>query len=171
MVIELPSKRKLHYPYPEIREMFKIKRPRVITEDEVLEEDDDGKEWVEIPRHQAVDAAGNIYDGVWMTYEVSYYGQIKGSVSWGRVRTHSGVLVENITQAVAGDFLNHGALCADKAGYDVSMTVHDQLVCYYHPERGNTVDGLVEALCTLPDWAPGMPLDAVGSLTEFLTKD
>lgn len=79
--------------------------------------------------------------------------------------------MENLCQSVAGDFLNHGAIQADRAGYDIALTVHDQLVTEYHPERGNSVAGLVEALCTLPDWAAGMPLDAVGSVTEFLTKD
>jgi DNA polymerase bacteriophage-type len=174
LILELPSKRRLHYPYPEVRPVYKVKRPRPLKPGETLDEDDDGMEWTEITYAQAVDynlGDGTLRDGVWKTAEVTYFGQIKGSVTWGRIRLSPGTAVENLCQAVAGDFLNHGAIQADKAGYDVSMTIHDQLVCEYHPERGNTIEGLVEALCTQPSWAPGMPLDAVGGLTEFLTKD
>jgi DNA polymerase len=171
LVLELPSKRRLHYPFPGVRPVYKIKRLRELKPGEELDDDDDGKEWVEIPLVQALAPDGELRDGVWKTQEVTYWGQLKGSVNWGHVRFSGGTAVENLCQAVAGDFLNHGALMADRAGYDIALTVHDQLVTEYHPERGNSVEGLVAALCTLPPWAGNMPLDAVGSITEFLTKD
>jgi len=174
LVMELPSKRHLQYPYPEVKKIYKIRRPKkrkapLTDAEEDIEED--GMEWVDIPKHQAVDANGDTYDGVWETYELSYFGQFRGSQQWGRVRTWGSRLAENITQAVAGDFLTLGAIEAEKRGYEQVLTVHDQLLTEYHPERGNSVEGLVGALCTLPKWAPDFPLDAVGNLADFYTKD
>jgi hypothetical protein len=64
-----------------------------------------------------------------------------------------------------------GTLNAERCGYEPVVTIHDQLLSDYNPERGDSVDGMVEALCKLPSWAKDFPLNAVGGLTEFYTKD
>ena len=158
LVMELPSKRRIQYPKPSIRTVYKFKNQKT------------GR-WDEISENRALDADGETKEGVWATQEITYAGQMKQSVKWGRVTTHGGVFTENACQAVAGDFLTHGTLNAEKAGYEPCFVVHDQLITNYRPERGETVDGLISALCRIPEWAPGFPLNAVGGLTDFYTKD
>ena len=158
LVMELPSKRRIQYPKPEVRPVYKIKNHRT------------GK-WSDIPASRAFDADGVKIDGVWATSEVTYAGQLKQSTKWGRVTTHGGVFTENACQAVAGDFLTHGTMLAEKKGYEPCFVVHDQLITHFNPDKGDTVDGLVSELCQLPSWAPNFPLNAVGNLTDFYTKD
>jgi DNA polymerase len=180
LVMQLPSGRRLSYPWPETKEVFKIRRPKkgakVPDDNDIIDEGAEEEEvemvWVNIDKKDAVDpATGVIRDGVWRTDEVSYYGQFKASQQWGRVRTHGGVFVENECQAVAADFLKLGAIRAEIDGYEPVLQVHDQLISYHHPDRGNTVEGLVAALCTLPKWAEDFPLEAVGNLAPFYRKD
>ena len=63
------------------------------------------------------------------------------------------------------------AIRAELNGYEPVMQVHDQLISYYNKERGDTVEGLVQSLCTLPKWAEDFPLAAVGNLAPFYRKD
>ncbi len=170
LVMELPSGRRLHYPYPEVEEVYKIKRPRKGADLDNLEDDDDGMTWVPIPRYQAIGPDGAPFKGVWATHELSYYGPGKQSVVWGRTRTHGGTFVENLCQATAGDFLTLGSLNAEREGYAQILTVHDEIATEYHPEKGNTIQGLVLAMCKLPEWAKDFPLEAVGEVADFYTK-
>jgi len=158
LVMELPSKRRIQYPRPSMRTIYKVKNQNT------------GK-WTEIPQSRALDSDGDTLDGVWATQEITYQGQMKQSTKWGKIGTHGGVFTENASQAVAGDFLTHGTMNAEKAGYEPCFVVHDQLITHYNPDKGNTVEGLVSALCAVPEWAPGFPLNAVGGLTDFYTKD
>lgn len=170
LVMEMPSGRRLFYPEPQATEVYKIKRPRKGVKPEDLEEGEELLEWVSIPRYQAIGPDNVPFKGVWVTYEMSYFGPGKHSVVWGRTRTHGGVFVENLTQATAGDFLTLGALNAEKRGFDQILTVHDEIAAEYHPERGNTVEGLVKAMCELPSWAKEFPLAAVGEIQDFYSK-
>tara|TARA_R110002020_G_scaffold472424_1_gene700417 strand:+ start:11507 stop:13669 length:2163 start_codon:yes stop_codon:yes gene_type:complete len=99
--------------------------------------------------------------------EITFWGKRLGR--WLRVGTYGGSLVENATQAVAGDLMSHGALKADSLGYKIFMLVHDQALAELQP--GNTIEEFCEALCTLPPWAEGLPLEAEGGLVPFYKKD
>jgi hypothetical protein len=81
------------------------------------------------------------------------------------------IIVHNCVQATAGDFMSHGMVTAEKAGYNIFLTVHDQALAEYHPEKGNTKEGFRKALCDLPSWASDFPLDASAEITPFYTKD
>lgn len=101
---------------------------------------------------------------------IQFYGNIKGS-TWGYVDTYGGKLVENITQAVAGDILMHGVANLERAGYEPHSLIHDQCLAYYHPGRGQNVEEYVRLLTDLPEWATGLPLAAEGDLIPFYKKD
>lgn len=141
LFMRLPSGRRLYYPYPTVTRKVKP-----------FEDPDTG----EIKR--------------WEVNEITYHGNIQGTM-WGRVVTHGGVLTENACQAVAGDFLTHGLINAEKQGYPTFMVIHDQALCEYRPEDGHTVDGFSEALCVLPDWAKDFPLKAATDITPFYMKE
>ena len=87
-----------------------------------------------------------------------------------QVKTYGGSLVENITQATARDVMANGMLSAEKAGFPVVLTVHDELVAEVDDIPNETADatrtGLVKrlekAMCSLPPWAAGLPVAAEG---------
>jgi len=163
MVMELPSGRCLNYPLPEVATVYKIGR-------KVKDADgDEETEWVPIDKWRALESDGSVRDGVWATSEISFYGPITQAM-WGRVRTSPGTLCENSCQATAADFLTHGVLAAEKAGYEPAFVVHDQLICNHHPERGNTMEDLTKVFCSLPPWAGKFPLEAAGAITDYYTK-
>lgn len=158
LLMKLPSGRYLSYPEPQVRTVYRIK-------------DHETEEWEEIPRHRALDHMGDKRDGVWVTSELSYYGKVKGKAMWGRVRTHSGVLTENVVQATAGDLMWNGCLSSEKAGYELLFPVHDELVTNYHPERGESAEDLAAHMTVAPAWAADFPIAAVGGIQEFYSKD
>ena len=78
-----------------------------------------------------------------------------------------GILVENITQAVARDLLAHALLECEKEGFDVRWHVHDEIVCYGQPDE---LERLEEVMCRLPDWAKGIPMNAEGEAAPWYKK-
>jgi DNA polymerase len=60
---------------------------------------------------------------------IYYWGRdIKKGGRWDRVETYGGKLVENITQAMARDVMAEAMLRLDEAGFNVNLTVHDEIV-------------------------------------------
>ena len=90
---------------------------------------------------------------------------------WTEITTHGGKLVENIVQAIARDILVHGALLADEIGLRIVAHVHDELVCE-NPDisDGLGVEDLVWCMSQVPEWAPGLPLEAKGWSGKFYKK-
>lgn len=99
--------------------------------------------------------------------EITFIG--KRLSKWQRIGTYGGSLVENAVQAIAGDLMTYGALEADRQGFKIFMLVHDQALAEWEP--GQDPDDFCRALCTLPDWAEGLPLEAEGGLVPFYKKD
>ena len=100
---------------------------------------------------------------------ITYWGQISGRSTWGRVDTYGGKLVENCTQGVAADIMTMGALNATKAGHKIVMMVHDEAVRLTR-DSNLSMEHFIECLTTMPAWAEGLPLAAEGSRMEFYTK-
>ena len=67
--------------------------------------------------------------------------------------------------------MTHGAINAEKQGYEIFMLVHDQALAPYKPEQGNTKQGFSDALCKLPDWAKGFPLESTCDIVPFYLKE
>jgi len=164
LVMELPSGRRLYYPYPEVHSVYKRE-----VQTGVDDEGEPIKKWIPIKPSQALKSDGTLWDGIWKSDEITFYGAITNA-SWGRIRTSGGTLAENASQAVAADFLTHGVLNAEKHGYETIFVVHDQGLFSYRPEAGNTLEGLTEAFCRVPDWAPGFPLAAEGKIADYYSK-
>ena len=81
---------------------------------------------------------------------------------WQRLSTYSGKLVENVTQGFSTDVLSHGIELAEAAGFEVGLSVHDELLTEMRDTGGSYLDGLKHCMTTTPDWAPGLPLAAAG---------
>jgi DNA polymerase len=126
---ELPSGRRLAYPYPEIRAR-------------------------ETP-WGAVKAS------------LTFMGVDPYTRKWKRQVTYGGSLVENITQAVARDIMAEAMLRCEALGYEVALTVHDEIVT--ENAQGNVAD-FVQILTTVPEWAVGLPVEAAGFVAKRYKK-
>ena len=83
------------------------------------------------------------------------------TMDWQWVTTHGGVLVENVTQAVARDVMADALLRAEDAGMEPVLTVHDELVI--EAAIGAFTPAQLDAvMATRPQWAPDLPLKAEG---------
>lgn len=89
---------------------------------------------------------------------------------WEREHTYGGKLVENITQAVARDIMAQAMFRAERKGYAVAFSVHDEIVSEV-PESFGTISEFEQILCTLPVWAEGCPITAKGFITKRYRKD
>lgn len=89
---------------------------------------------------------------------------------WEREHTYGGKLVENITQAVARDIMAAAMFRAEKEGYSVAFSVHDEIVSEV-PETFGNIKEFESLLCRLPVWAVGCPIAAKGFITKRYRKD
>lgn len=93
---------------------------------------------------------------------LSYMGVNQYSRKWERIATYGGKLVENVTQAVARDVIADAMPRAERAGFEVVLTVHDELVTEAPDDVAFSAAGLAAILATNPAWADGLPLAAAG---------
>jgi DNA polymerase len=125
----LPSGRTLHYP-----NLRRRRRPPTMKIDPVT-----GKVTI-LPGKEEIVA--------------DVYGE-KGAETislWG------GVLVENAVQSIARDVFAEKLLCLDKAGIQVVLHTHDEVLCEVKP--GITAKEIEALLTAPPGWAKNLPLAA-----------
>jgi DNA polymerase len=167
LMMRLPSGHHLIYPYPRLKDIWMYKKNKYSSEAEAVaalnraraKAKKEKAEWDEKKNR------------VWKTTQITFFGPDPITHQWGRQSTYGGKLLENAVQATAGDFMAYGMIHAEKAGYEIFLTVHDQALSHYRPELGHTQEGFRSALCTLPAWAEDFPLDATCDITPFYTKD
>lgn len=104
------------------------------------------------------------------TKSVTALGVDSVTKKWRRFALYGGLATENCVQAIARDLLAHGMLVADKAGYPIVMTVHDEAVADV-PDGFGSLKDFEAKLCDLPDWAAGIPLIAEGYEAQRYKKD
>lgn len=75
--------------------------------------------------------------------------------------TYGGKLVENIVQAIARDLMVAACLRAERKGYEIIGTVHDELIAEV-PEDFGSAEELLKIMCTKPKWATDAPINAEG---------
>jgi DNA polymerase len=89
-------------------------------------------------------------------------GMNQYSRKWCRLKSYGGKFVENITQAIARDLLYYGMKLSEDRGYEVVLSVHDELITEI-PEGGAlSWQGLAACMSTNPPWAEGLPMAAAG---------
>ena len=81
---------------------------------------------------------------------------------WSRINTYGGKLVENVTQAAARDVLAANMPDIDRRGYEIVLTVHDEIITETPDIDDFTVSQLSDLMSTVPAWAKGLPLAAAG---------
>ena len=95
------------------------------------------------------------FEGDEITYIKAAWKPAADAKEWPRARLWKGLACENITQAIAHDLLRHSLRQLD----DVVLHVHDEIVQESaNPEQDAEL--LRRVMCTPPDWAAGLPLNA-----------
>lgn len=102
--------------------------------------------------------------------QITYWGVNQYTRQWGKIKTYGGKLVENIVQAWARDVLASSMRVVEDNGFDIVLTVHDELITEAQDSRC-TSDFLAEIMSTPPAWAPDCPLAAAGFETYRYRKD
>lgn len=174
MMLRLPSGRKICLPLPE-------RAPITMAKVEVRSKD--GKEvvetrWDRVAGHVDDEQAAKMLScgdpflnpnasvvSSFHTWELSFYGHIENKL-YGRVGCYGGDLLQTQTQAVGVDLLANGVLEAEKAGFDPFFVVHDQCLA---PAVGDP-EAFTKALCTVPAWFRGFPLDAATDIVRSYCK-
>lgn len=103
--------------------------------------------------------------------KVSYMGNNQYTRKWQRLKTYGGKLVENITQAAARDVLASSMQPIEDAGYDIVLSVHDELLTEAPDTPEFSSDDLATLMSTNPEWSEGLPLAAAGFETYRYKKD
>jgi DNA polymerase len=80
---------------------------------------------------------------------------------WRRFALYGGLATENVVQAIARDCLRDGMLRAERAGYPIVMTVHDEAVAEVPDDFGSLAE-FETLLCSMEPWAEGLPVVAAG---------
>ena len=91
-------------------------------------------------------------DGI--SYAKSAWKPAQDAKEWPRARLWKGLACENVTQAVANDLLRHSLRQLD----DVVLHVHDEIVL--ETADPEAAENLKRVMCTAPEWADGLPLNA-----------
>lgn len=94
--------------------------------------------------------------------EISYMGVNQYTRKWARLKTYGGKLLENICQSSARDVMAWRMPAVEAAGYEILLTVHDELITEAPDYPEYNADGLSELLSTQPDWCRDLPLAAGG---------
>ena len=105
----------------------------------------------------------NKFGNMGMTFMTEITGQ------WIRRDTYGGLLVENITQAVARDIMAYSIPKLEVAGFPVLFHVHDEIVSE-RPVGENRVQEMVDLMCEIPNWATGCPIVGEGFITQRYKK-
>ena len=104
-----------------------------------------------------------------ISYAKAAWKPAADATEWPRARLWKGLACENITQAVANDLLRWSCRQLDAEGAEIILTVHDEIVLETdRPEK--MAVRLKEVMCTPPEWAKGLPLDAEVSVMSRYGK-
>ena len=89
-------------------------------------------------------------------YEINQFNR-----QWQPRDSYGGLLVENLTQAVARDLMAEATRRIAQDGvFCPVLTVHDELIA--EGPKGLSVDAFEAEMALVPDWAPGLPVVASG---------
>lgn len=93
---------------------------------------------------------------------ITYTGINQYSRKWGRLKTYGGKLFENITQAAARDVLAANMPVVEAAGYEIVLSVHDELITEAADLPVYNADDLARCMTAPLGWAPDLPLASAG---------
>ena len=101
---------------------------------------------------------------------VGFYGTSQATKKWEQTETYGGKLTENIVQAVARDLLCSAMQNLYRAGYAIRFHIHDEVILEIPRDGSRNLEEAVGLMCRQPSWAPDLPLNADGFVSEYYIK-
>lgn len=99
-----------------------------------------------------------------------YHGGVNSlSKKWEIAGTYGGKLVENATQAVARDLMVEAMLRIEAAGFDILISVHDEILAEA-PFETKLLKEFLALMGETPDWGEGCPVKVEGWLGNRYRK-
>jgi len=92
---------------------------------------------------------------------LTFMGMNSMTNQWTRQTLYGGLWAENLTQAIARDFLAEGIRRLEIHGYPVVLHVHDEVVSEM-PEGSGSLNEFNDILAIVPAWAEGCPISVEG---------
>ncbi|GAH18236.1 unnamed protein product, partial [marine sediment metagenome] len=93
------------------------------------------------------------------------------TIHWHYGHLWGGSITENIVQSVARDLLVWWILEMEKAGLNVILHQHDEIICMLPKNEAKlSLQKMVNTMCTGPEWSQGLPLNAEGELSNVYKK-
>lgn len=110
------------------------------------------------------------YHGFKMLWQDTQYGRkaVPSFIDSGkgfRTRTYGGRLTENVVQGTARDVLADALVRLEERGFTPVGHVHDEILV-----EGGDLDEVKKIMTEVPDWAPDLPIDGEGFVTERYRK-
>jgi len=102
--------------------------------------------------------------------KITYMGVNPYTRKWERLATYGGKLVENVTQAVARDVLACAMPRVETVGYEIVLSVHDELITEAPDNEDYSADALADLMTEGTPWTKGLPLAAAGFETRRYYK-
>lgn len=97
---------------------------------------------------------------------LAYWGMASdeggGKRVWTQNYTHGGKMTGNVCQATARDVLAYNMPAIEAAGFEIVLSVHDEVITETPAAPEYSADRLSGLLSTNPPWATGLPLAAAG---------
>ena len=100
---------------------------------------------------------------------VTYEG-LGSAKKWERIESYGPKFVENIVQATARDILAEAMQRLSRAGFKITMHIHDEVVLEV-PRGMSSVEEVCSIMGETPAWAEGLNLRADGYECEFYKKE
>lgn len=101
--------------------------------------------------------------------QITFMGVDSITKQYVRMSTYGGDLFQTFVQAIARDLMMNGWLKVEEVGFDVILSVHDEVGAEGDPDR--TLDEFIAAMTDLPGWADGCPVSAAGYVAQRYRKD
>ncbi|WP_337191377.1 DNA polymerase [Virgibacillus salexigens] len=101
---------------------------------------------------------------------VYYWGMNQTTKKFEKISSYGGKFTENVVQAIARDCLAETLVRLDNAGYQTIMHIHDEVVLDV-PEQQADLEKVENIMKQPINWAPGLPLNADGFISDYYMKD
>lgn len=101
--------------------------------------------------------------------EIRFFGVDGVTRQWRRQSTYGGSQFQGVVQAIAYDLMDHGWMNVEEKGYDVVLSVHDEVGAEGAEHR--ELSEFEDAMNDIPEWATGCPVSSEGYVSDRYRKD
>lgn len=102
-------------------------------------------------------------------WEIRFFGVDSTTRRWVRMSTYGGDTFQSYVQAIAYDLMDHGWANVEADGFDVVLSVHDEVGA--EGDEGRELQRFENGMNDTPPWALGCPVSSEGYVAPRYRKD